>query len=75
MVEDGKAIYAYDKAKGLHPRPTTEYFMRAVEAVKENKEHYAAAEAQAFLHQKSAMPNFVRSFVTSKVFTSDGEDE
>jgi hypothetical protein len=45
------------------------------EILRENKEHYAAAEAQAFLHQKSAMPNFVRSFVTSKVFTSDGDDE
>src|SRR5206468_8481552 len=49
-VEDGKAIYAYDKAKGVEPQPTTEYFMRAVEAVRENKQHYAEAEAQSALH-------------------------
>ena len=51
-VEDGKAIYAYDKAKGVELRPTTEYFMSAVEAVKENKERYAEAEAQAALRPK-----------------------
>src|SRR5438094_2969952 len=52
-VEDGKAIYAYDKAKRVELRATTEYFMRAVEAVRENKERYAEAEAQAALPPKS----------------------
>ena len=56
-VEDGKAIYAYDKAKGVKPRPTTEYFMRAVEAVRENKQRYAEAEAQAALRPKFSIPD------------------
>src|SRR5882672_4027169 len=55
LIEDGKAIYAYDKAKGVEPGPTTEYFMRAVEAVKENKQHYAVAEAHTLMQPKSPM--------------------
>ncbi len=73
-VEDGKAIYAYDKAKGVKPRPTTEYFMRAVEAVRENKERYAEAEAQAALRPKSPLSGFMRSFISSQVIRGD-EDE
>lgn len=73
-VEDGKAIYAYDKAKGVELRPTTEYFMRAVDAVKENKERYAEAEAHAALRPKFPMPEFMSSFVSSQIIRGD-EDE
>ena len=66
LVEDGKAIYVYDKARGAQMLPTADYFMRAVEAVKENKQHYAAAEAQNFLQPKSPMTGFLRSFVSSQ---------
>jgi len=31
LVEDGKAIYVYDKARGAEIKPTSDYFMRAVE--------------------------------------------
>jgi len=48
--------------------PTTQYFIRAVEAVKENKQHYAAAEAQALMQPKSPMAGFLRSFSTSHAF-------
>src|SRR6266436_1712299 len=68
MIEDGKAIYAYDRALGAELRPTTEYFMRAVDTGKQNKQHYAAAQAQAFLHPKSPMAGFVSSFVNSQAF-------
>jgi len=68
MVEDGKAIYAYDKANGVEAGPTTGYFLRAITAVRENKQHYAAAEAQALLQPKSVMPAVFRSFVTSRTF-------
>jgi len=74
LIEDGKAIYAYDQANGLEPQPLTEYFLRAITTVKENKEHYAAAEAQALLQPKSPMSGFVRSFVTSRAF-AQGEDD
>ena len=75
MVEDGKAIYAYDKSKGMEPTSTSEYFLRAVEAVKQNKEHYAAAEAQALMQPKSQIPAFIRSFVTSRAFKIGEEEE
>ncbi|HWX19690.1 MAG TPA: ATP-binding protein [Candidatus Binatia bacterium] len=75
LVEDGKAIYAYDKSRGEELLPTTDYFMRAVEAVKENKQHYAAAEAQALLQPKSPMAGFMRSFVTSHVINQGSDDD
>ncbi len=74
-VEDGKAIYAYDRSRGVEPMPTTQYFMRAIEAVKENKQHYAAAEAQALMQPKSPMAGFMRSFVTSQSFKVSPDDE
>jgi hypothetical protein len=46
-VEDGKALLAYDRARGLPPRPATDYFLEAVETVQANKQRYAAAEARA----------------------------
>ena len=73
-VEDGKAIYAYDKAKGAELRPPTEYFLRAVEAVRQNKEHYAKAEAHAATRGKSPMSGFMRSFVASQMAKEDEED-
>src|SRR5262245_19587772 len=47
LVEDGKTLYAYDRAKGRTLRAPTEYFLAAVETVRANKERYAQAEAQA----------------------------
>jgi ATP-dependent 26S proteasome regulatory subunit len=75
MIEDGKAIYAYDKANHLEPQPVTDYFLRAITAVKENKQHYAAAEAQALQQPKSPLAGFIRSFATSQVFTSTDADD
>jgi hypothetical protein len=47
VVEDGKALYAFDRATGRPPKPTTEYFLDAVETVRDNKARYADAEARA----------------------------
>jgi len=74
MVEDGKAIYAYDRARAVEPMPTTQYFIRAIEAVKENKRHYDAAAAQATQQSKSGMAGFVSSFMASRAFKA-GQDE
>ncbi len=75
MVEDGKAIYAYDKARGTEPKPMTDYFLRAVETVKENKQHYATAAAQALLRPKSPFAGLMHSFVTSQVLGRGEEEE
>jgi AAA+ superfamily predicted ATPase len=73
MVEDGKAIYAYDRAQNVAPRPSIDYFLRAVEAVKQNKQHYAVAQAQALMQPKSSMPSFFRSFISSENFKVDAD--
>ncbi len=75
MVEDGKGIFAYDKSKNLPLAPITEYFLRAVEAVRRNKQHYAAAEAQAKLQVKSPFAGFARSFVSSVCMVGRSDEE
>ncbi len=45
LIEEGKALYAYDRANDHPILPPTDYFLKAVEAVRDNKERYAAAEA------------------------------
>ncbi len=47
VMEDGKILLAYDKARSLPLRPSTEYFMDAIATVQENKERYTEAEARA----------------------------
>ena len=49
--------------------------MRAVEVVKENKQHYEAAQAQALIQPKSPMAGFMSSFVASQAFKAGREDE
>jgi ATP-dependent 26S proteasome regulatory subunit len=46
LVEDGKALFVYDKAQGHPVKPATDYFLAAVETVRANKHRYAQAEAR-----------------------------
>jgi ATP-dependent 26S proteasome regulatory subunit len=41
VVEDGKALYAFDRETGRPPKPATDYFLDAVETVRDNKARYA----------------------------------
>lgn len=70
LVEDGKTLYAYDKAKRMELKEPTGYFLRAVEGVQENKQRYAEAEAQAMMKPKASMPSIasfmMRSFSAGK---------
>jgi transitional endoplasmic reticulum ATPase len=47
LIEDGKILLAHDLAQGRPRRPSTDYFLAAVESVRQNKERYAEAEARA----------------------------
>ncbi len=47
LMEDGKAMCAYDKSRRVEMGPATGYFLHAVEGVRENKKRFAEAEAQA----------------------------
>lgn len=48
VVEDGKALYAYDRVTQSALRPITEYFLRAATEVRSNAERYAKAAEVAW---------------------------
>jgi ATP-dependent 26S proteasome regulatory subunit len=74
LIDDGKAIYAYDKSKRLDLKPPTEYFLKAVEGVRENKQRFAEAEAHAAMKPKFPMPG-LSSFVMSRVIRQGKSEE
>ena len=41
VVEDGKLLFAHDKARGKPPRPVEEYYLEAIETVRANRRNYA----------------------------------
>jgi transitional endoplasmic reticulum ATPase len=47
LMEDGKILYAYDKARGVPLKTLDEYYAKAVETIRSNKEKYADAEERA----------------------------
>jgi transitional endoplasmic reticulum ATPase len=57
LVEDGKALFAYDRARGIPSQPITEYFVGAIETVRTNKHRYAEAEAKARLQSAGRRPD------------------
>jgi transitional endoplasmic reticulum ATPase len=67
LMDDGKNLYAHDKVRGLQLAPATEYFLRAVETVRENKARYAEAEARA-RRQRPARPVYFDQPVVSEDF-------
>ena len=56
LVEDAKGLYAFDRASGIAPRPATDYFIEAANAVRENKRRFAEAEAAARARPCPASP-------------------
>jgi ATPase family protein associated with various cellular activities (AAA) len=58
VVDDGKSLYAYDRATKEPLKPITDYFVAAVETVKANKVLYAAAEARARANRPPRPPWF-----------------
>ena len=74
LIDDGKAIYAYDKSKRHDLKPPTEYFLKAVEGVRENKQRFAEAEAHAAMKPKFPMTGF-SSFVMSRMSAQKSDDE
>jgi predicted AAA+ superfamily ATPase len=47
VVEDGKALFAYDKVRALDLRPPEQYFLAAIETVRANKRCYEDAVRRA----------------------------
>lgn len=61
LIEDGKILFAYDRALGRPLRPITDYFLAALETVRANKERYVEAEARA-RQQRPARPPWFDMF-------------
>ncbi len=57
LLDDGKNLYAFDRASKKLIRPVTDYFLTAVETVRENKNKYAQADARA-RQQRPSRPVF-----------------
>jgi ATP-dependent 26S proteasome regulatory subunit len=57
LLDDGKNLYAFDRARKQPLRPVSDYFLMAVETVRDNKNKYAEAEARA-RQQRPARPAF-----------------
>jgi SpoVK/Ycf46/Vps4 family AAA+-type ATPase len=47
LLDDGKNLYAYDRASKQPLRRVTDYFLTAIDTVRDNKKRYAEAEARA----------------------------
>jgi ATP-dependent 26S proteasome regulatory subunit len=47
LVEDGKNLFAFARARNQPAHPVTDYFLKAVEAVRDNKARYAEARARS----------------------------
>jgi ATP-dependent 26S proteasome regulatory subunit len=58
LVEDGKILFAYDRARGLATRPPTDYFLDAAAKVRANKDRYNEAAAKARVQRPSRPPYF-----------------
>jgi predicted AAA+ superfamily ATPase len=70
LVEDGKALYAFDRAAGNGLAPITEYLLAAADTVRSSKERYAEAEARANA-RRPARPVWFNPYS----YVEDGADE
>jgi len=48
VIEDGKLLYAHDKARGRLPRPAEEYFLEAIDTIRTNRRNYAKRKPTKF---------------------------
>ncbi|MFN3651996.1 MAG: AAA family ATPase [Armatimonadota bacterium] len=56
LVEDGKNLYAYDRAMETPTAESTGYYLRAIKTVLENRARYEAADARARARRASTRP-------------------
>ena len=63
LMEDGKMLFAFDRAKDRPPKPATRYFLDAIETIRSNKQRYADAEAKIQAQRRFAdvTPPWARS--------------
>lgn len=69
-VEDSKALFAYDRSRNSKLREADDYFLQAIEGVRENKKRFAEAEALAMANaasSKMSFPNFFGGAIPDEV--------
>ena len=71
LVDDGKILYAHDRARGRDLMPATDYFCAAIAIVRANKERYLQAEASA----RAQRPQRPAMFNPFSYMMPDGLDE
>ncbi len=74
MVEDGKAVYAYDQANKHKLQPLTDYFVAAIKTVQQNKQHYTTAEAQALTQPRSGSRGLMHHYAARMAAQSQDDD-
>ena len=52
VVEDGKLLYAHDKAGGRAVRPVEEYFLQAIATVRANRRNYSRRRPAEFMEAR-----------------------
>jgi ATP-dependent 26S proteasome regulatory subunit len=72
VVDDGKLLFAFDRERKKETRPSTEYFLTAIETVRRNKEQYADAEARARMRHPVRPPMFD---AFSMIAAMEGQEE
>ena len=63
LMEDGKMLFAFDRARSRPAEPATQYFLDAIETIRANKQRYAEAEAKIQAQRRFAVatPPWMRS--------------
>ena len=71
VIEDGKLLYAFERQTKSSLQPLTDYFLRAIETVRKNKEQYEQAEMRARMRQPQR-PSFFDSGTIFRHATASG---
>lgn len=70
VVDDAKLLFAYDRERKQQTKPSTDYFLIAIETVRRNKEQYAEAEARARMRHPVRPPMFDAFAMMGEMVTS-----
>jgi len=72
LMEDGKMLFAYDRARQRPTKPATAYFLAAIDTIRANKQRYADAEAK--IHAQRRFENVTPPWMHATPNLSGDED-
>lgn len=70
-LEDGKALYAFDRVSGRELKQATDYYIAAAQTIRANKEKYTEAEMRANA-TRSSRPVWFNPY---SYYEADGDDD